>query len=96
WEIKRSLGEMANNRKRWDAHVVVNQIGRIQNHDLDIIIDCGEGDFFLECNKSLHERLLGRGIDHDFILRPGAHNPQYWHNSIDYQLLFFQKFFAKK
>lgn len=96
WEIKRSLGEMANNRKRWDAHVVVNQIGRIQNHDLDIIIDCGEGDFFLECNKSLHERLLGRGIDHDFILRPGAHNAQYWHNSIDYQLLFFQKFFAKK
>ncbi len=93
WEIKYSLGEMAHNRKRWDDNVVVNQIGRINNHDLAITIDCGESDFFLEVNKSLHERLLGRGIDHDFTTRPGGHNPQYWHNAIDYQLLFFQKFF---
>lgn len=96
WEIRLSLGEMASNRKRWDDHVVVNQINRINNGDLSIIIDCGEGDFFLEVNKTLHERLLGRGIDHDFTLRPGAHNPQYWHNAIDYQLLFFQKYFAAK
>lgn len=95
WEIKKTLGEMAQNRKRWDAHVVVNQIHRIQNHDLAITIDCGEGDFFIEVNKSLHERLLGRGIDHDFTTRPGQHNPQYWHNSIDYQLLFFEKFFRQ-
>lgn len=95
WEIKLTLGEMAHNRKRWDANAAINQIDRIQNHDLDIIIDCGEGDFFIECNKALHERLLGRGIDHDFITRPGGHNPQYWNNSIDYQLLFFQKYFAK-
>lgn len=93
WEIKRSLGEMAHNRKRWDANVVVNQIGRINNNDLAIIIDCGEGDFFLEVNKSLHERLLGRGINHDFITRPGGHTPKYWKNSIDYQLLYFHKYF---
>ena len=95
WEIKLTLGEMAHNRKRWDANAAINQIDRIQNHNLDIIIDCGEDDFFIECNKTLHERLLGRGIDHDFITRPGGHNPQYWNNSIDYQLLFFQKYFAK-
>lgn len=95
WEIRRSLGEMANNRKLWDANVVVNQIGRISNGDLAIMIDCGEGDFFLEVNKSLHERLLGRGIDHDFITRPGAHNPHYWQNAIDYQLFFLHRYFER-
>lgn len=30
-----------------------------------------------------------------FITRPGGHNGQYWNNSIDYQILFFDKFFKK-
>lgn len=94
WEMSRQLGEFAANKKRWDEHTVVNQIDKIQNGDLAIIFDCGESDFFLEVNKDLHKRLLGRGIDHDFITRPGVHNSAYWNNSIDYQILFFEKFFS--
>ena len=96
WNIKDELGEMASNKQTWDEHVVVNLIDRIQNGQLAIIFDCGEADFFLEVNKDLHQRLLGRGIDHDFILRPGSHNGEYWANSIDYQILFFQKYFKRK
>ena len=29
------------------------------------------------------------------ITRPGGHTGQYWNNSIDYQILFFDKFFKK-
>lgn len=94
WEMSRQLGEFAANKKRWDEHTVINQIDKIQNGDLAIIFDCGESDFFLEVNKDLHKRLLGRGIDHDFITRPGVHNLSYWNNSIDYQILFFEKFFS--
>ena len=93
WEMSRQLGEFAANKKRWDEHTVINQIDKIQNGDLAIIFDCGESDFFLEVNKDLHKRLLGRGIDHDFITRPGVHNSAYWNNSIDYHLLFFLKYF---
>ena len=50
--------------------------------------------FFLNVNKDFHDRLLGTKIDHDFITRPGEHNGKYWNNSIDYQILFFSKFFA--
>ena len=39
--------------------------------------------------------LLEKNISHDFITRPGGHNGQYWNNSIDYQILFFDKFFKK-
>ena len=62
---------------------------------LAIIMDCGESDFFLEVNKKLHEEFLKKGIEHDFITRPGEHNSKYWNNSIDYQILFFQKHFKK-
>ena len=96
WQMNKQLGEYAANRKRWDEHTAINQIDKIENGDLAIIFDCGESDFFLEVNKELHQRLLGRGIDHDFITRPGTHNNTYWNNSIDYQILFFEKFFGKQ
>ena len=96
WEMNKQLGEFAANKGLWDQHTVINQLDKIQPGDLSLIIDCGEGDFFLTVNQNLHEHLLARRIDHDFILRPGVHNGQYWHNSIDYQILFFQKFFSKK
>ena len=96
WGMNKQLGEFAANKAVWDAHTVINQIDKLQNGDLTIIIDCGEADFFLEVNKELYKRLLARKIDHDFITRPGAHNGKYWSNSIDYQILFFSKFFAKE
>ena len=96
WNIQDELGEMAANKKIWDEHVVVNQIDKIENGDLALIVDCGEQDFFLEVNKSLHLRLLGKGIDHDFTTRPGGHDSTYWANSLDYQLLFFIKYFNEQ
>lgn len=96
WQMAEQLGEWETNKEVWDAHTVVNQIDSLQNGDLALIIDCGEADFFLGVNKDLHNRLLERKIDHDFITRPGAHNGRYWNNSIDYQILFFSKFFRKQ
>ena len=95
WNIPDVLGEMSANKQSWDEHTVVGQLGRIKNGDLRITFDCGESDFFLEVNKDLHKRLLGLGIDHDFTTRPGGHTSQYWANSIDYHLLFFEKFFRQ-
>lgn len=95
WEMNRQLGEFAANKHLWDQHTVVNQVDKINNGDLALIIDCGEGDFFLEVNKELDKRLWARNIDHDFIIRPGVHNGTYWNNSIDYHILFFDKFFKK-
>ncbi len=96
WMMKNQLGEYASNRKRWDEHTVINLVGTLRQGDLALIIDCGEEDFFLEVNKTLHQRLLALNIDHDFITRPGGHTGQYWANAIDYQLLFFEKYFHMK
>lgn len=95
WDMPNQLGEFESNRKVWDEHTVINQVDKIANGDLAIIFDCGESDFFIGVNKDLHNRLLERKIDHDFITRPGGHTGEYWGNSIDYQVLFFDKFFKK-
>ena len=95
WNLTDVLGNYASDSGRWDSLTVVNQISRIRNGDLAIMIDCGEADFMLEQNKDMHVRLLGAGIDHDFITRPGVHWFNYWQNAIDYQLLFHSKFFKQ-
>lgn len=95
WNMAESLGELETNKQIWEDHTVVNQLDRITNGELAIIFDCGEADFFLNVNKYLHNRLVERKIDHDFITRPGGHDSKYWSNAIDYQILFFDKFFKK-
>lgn len=95
WNMKEQLGEYASNKEIWNAHTVMTQLDKIKDGDLALMIDCGEEDFFLKVNQELHQQLLSRKIGHDFITRPGGHTASYWNNSIDYHLLFFQKFFAK-
>ncbi len=95
WNMKNQLGEYASNKKRWDEHTVINLIPSLKDGDLAIIIDCGIDDFFLEVNRRIHQALIACNIKHDYIERPGAHNRDYWNNAIEYQLLFFHKFFSQ-
>lgn len=93
WELDHLLGEQCMYPDRWEAFTPINMISRLGNGDLQIIIDCGYSDFFLDVNQTFHLKLLEYGIAHDFYQRPGSHNADYWRNSIDYQLLFFDRFF---
>ena len=93
WEMKNALGKYEENKAVWDNHTVINQLHKIKPNTLSIIIDCGTGDFFYDVNIRLHKKMLQMNIAHDFIVRPGVHDHDYWHNAIDYQLLFFSKFF---
>lgn len=95
WDMKKQLGEYAQNQERWDRHTVINALEKLHNNEFAIIIDCGFKDFFYEVNKNVHEKLLQRGINHEFIIRPGEHNSKYWNNAIDAQVMFFRKFFDK-
>lgn len=95
WEMSNQLGQESQNRAVWEAHTAINQIDNLKDGDLAIIIDCGQADFFLEVNKDFHNKLLKYKIKHDFIIRPGGHNGEYWSNSADYQILFFKKFFDR-
>lgn len=94
WEMKAQLGPKEENTSLWERHTVINQADKLQDGELRIILDCGTDDFFFEVNRRLHERLLKQGVGHDYVERPGSHDLPYWNNSMDYQWVFFRKFFA--
>ena len=94
WEMKQLLGPYSENPQRWNEYTVINQLPyNSKSGPLAIIIDCGYYDFFYTVNQKLHEKLRYYNIPHDFLTRPGGHTHEYWNNAIDYQLLFFYKYF---
>lgn len=96
--IDQLLGPYSKYPKRWQSHSVIDLTHLLMNDSLHLIIDCGSDDFLYKQNLALHKKLLYEKIDHDFIVRPGAHTWTYWTNSIQYELLFMHNFFnpAKK
>ena len=96
WEIAKRLGSYATHRQQWEDNSVINLVYLLTPGSLALIFDCGTEDFFYRVNENLHEKLLERNIPHDFISRPGGHTKEYWDNSLDYQILFFEKYFAEK
>ncbi|MEH6306489.1 alpha/beta hydrolase family protein [Olivibacter sp. CPCC 100613] len=96
WDLAKRLGSMSEHAKSWEEHTVTNLLYLLTPGKLAIIIDCGTSDFFYTVNEQLHRKMVDRNIEHDYITRPGAHNWQYWSNSITYQLLFMHHFFSKQ
>jgi S-formylglutathione hydrolase FrmB len=95
WGLPEKLGEMAEHPENWEKNIILNQLYHADKNGPLIIFDCGTGDFFYNVNRELHERMLYLNIKHDYIERPGVHNEDYWRNALDYQVLFFTKFFSK-
>ncbi|WP_129716581.1 alpha/beta hydrolase family protein [Pedobacter sp. SYP-B3415] len=93
WDLARRLGPKAEFPERWAANSVIEQLHLLTPGKLALIIDCGKGDFFYDVNVALHEKLDYLNINHDFIIRPGVHNWEYWSNAVGYQLLYFSRFF---
>jgi S-formylglutathione hydrolase FrmB len=91
--LVRLLGEITEHPEHWESNSVLNLVSRLNDGDLAIYIDCGREDFCFALNESLHVALNERGISHDYTTRKGNHELSYWRNSIDYQILFFCKFF---
>ena len=99
WHIKDRLGEYKDNKQQWEEHAVYNQLDKVKASTLkpaqNIIIDDGLKDIFYPQNVAMHELLVEKEIDHDFIIRPGAHTWTYWVNALDYHFVFFSKAFAR-
>lgn len=95
WDLAKRLGDYATHKQNWDDNTVINLVYLLKPNSLALIFDCGIDDFFYKVNVNLHDKLLERNIPHDFISRPGAHTWEYWKNSIQYQILFFENYFKK-
>lgn len=95
WDLKFRLGSQHEYPEYWDRNTVINQISKLSPNSIKIMFDCGTDDIFYFANCRLHKELLYRNIPHDFIIRPGQHDYEYVNNSILFQALFFNEYFAK-
>lgn len=96
WGMSKYIGKQSEHPEYWEKYTVIKLLYLLTANRLKIIIDCGSDDFLFQANEKLHRMLLYRGIPHDYISRPGAHNWQYWENAIKFQILFFKEFFYVK
>ena len=95
WNLIAALGDQNEYPDYWEKNSVINMLDLIEEDSLELIFDCGIGDFFYDANYRLHKKLVERNISHDYTERAGFHNWDYFSNSLEYHLLFFQKFFSK-
>ena len=97
WRLQKVLGNPDTHWDNWENSSAVSLVPRLKSRtDLALIIDCGLGDFFLETKREMHRQLLAINYPHEYTERPGEHNGEYWSSAVDYQVLFFHKFFENK
>lgn len=96
WDLAKRLGAYAEHPDNWEKNSVINLVYLLAPGSLKLAFECGTGDFFYQVNCNLHKKLLERNIPHDFTVRPGIHNWEYWTNAIAYQTLFFHHYFIQK
>ena len=78
WDIPSLLGPYKKNKKRWKEHTVNHHAATLESIEVQLMIDCGEDDFFLKGNNALHDILTERGVEHCYKTYPGGHSASYW------------------
>jgi len=93
FEVVKVLGDTKNFADNWNKYSVINLVEIKPSDSLALIIDDGIEDIFIAGNRNLHQKMLALKIAHEYIERPGKHNWDYWRYAINFQLLYFHKFF---
>ncbi len=93
YQVEKRLGDTITFAANWTNHSNFAMIDTMSITNQKIIVDCGTEDFVLPFNEELHKLFMKRKIKHDYILRPGKHDWNYWSNAVYYQLVFFKRFF---
>ena len=96
FDILKRLGDTIRHAENWKKYSVRDVVDFYPKDSISIIFDCGLDDFFYPTNYLLHAKMVQLNIPHEYIERPGKHDWEYWANAIEYQLLFFRKFFDRK
>jgi S-formylglutathione hydrolase FrmB len=89
-------------KKRITDHLKANTVLNIVSSkqpsaldQLDYYIDCGDDDHLIVCNMRLHEALLAKKVPHEFRVRDGAHEWDYWRSALPDVLTFISARFQR-
>ncbi len=82
-------------RKQHDAFYLVENMPDNQKTQVRWYFDVGDDDSLSEGNSLLHIAMRKKGIAHEFRIRDGAHNWQYWREALPEVLDFISKGFHR-
>lgn len=92
WNLEKIFGKYNENTRLWDDVTIYNNLNKVSEKKLNIIISCGSEDFFIDINRELHEKMKEYDLKHTYIESPGGHNWDYWRKEIKFQMLYFSKY----
>ena len=93
YDIAKRIGDTLSHKENWYRYSAIASVDQTPNLPFPVIIDCGIDDHLIQGNRNLHQKLLEKKIPHDYIERPGKHDWNYWRNAVQYQVLFFSRYF---
>lgn len=96
------FGEDLEGEERLTDHYMDNSILQlVENGESESLgsvqyyIDCGDKDFLIKGNMDLHAALIDAEIEHEFRVREGAHNWDYWRTALPEVLKFISQSFHR-
>jgi S-formylglutathione hydrolase FrmB len=105
WNLQEILGKFPDHVEQWkrfscmylldnlngldSVHTKPSDKNYISFNAMQIWLDCGTEDFFLEVNRQFRQKLLEKGIRHQYHEFPGGHTLEYWKESYKKQIIFF-------
>lgn len=88
--------------KRFTDHYRANSVlDLVKNGNVDSLntvnyyIDCGDDDFLIKGNMELHSAMIDKEIEHEFRIRDGGHEWNYWRTALPEVLRFVSQSFLR-
>jgi S-formylglutathione hydrolase FrmB len=74
---------------------LLKNIPENQKNSVRFYIDCGDGDFLYKGNSALHKLMSDLNIPHEFRVRDGIHEWEYWRTGLADALSFISRSFHR-
>lgn len=89
WGIAKRLGDYNKNKTVWENNSVINLLGKPDNLNLPLFVDCGKDDFAFKVNQDFAAKAKKLGHNLIFLEKTGTHDWKFWTSSIYEHLNFF-------
>jgi S-formylglutathione hydrolase FrmB len=74
---------------------LLKNIPENQKNSVRFYIDCGDGDFLYKGNSALHKLMSDLNIPHEFRVRDGIHEWEYWRTGLADAMSFISRSFHR-
>lgn len=94
WHLAHVFGEYRRHQELWKEYAAIHVVGLLINKGKALRIECGDRDFALTGNRTIHARLNELGIRHVYQEGPGMHGTRFVRRVARDHILFFKKRFG--